>query len=77
MVHLQNALIYYVNCKKEEDGVNALMELIHVEGVTRLKVTEERNVNLSKRVTMEHCFKEEGKQEITKKGKHQDGFSVS
>ena len=45
--------------------------------MARVVATEERNVNVSKRVTMEHCFKEEGKQEITKKKeKHQDGFSV-
>ena len=32
--------------------------------------TEKGNVNLNKKVTMGHCFKEEGKQKITKKGKH-------
>ena len=31
--------------------------------------TEERNVNMSMCVTMEHCFKDEGKQETTKKRK--------
>ena len=36
---------------------------------------EERNV--SKRVTMKHCFIEEGNQEITKKKEKQhDGFSL-
>ena len=35
--------------------------------VARMIATEERYVNVSKRVMMEHCFKEEGKQEITKK----------
>ena len=29
--------------------------------------SEERNVNVSKNVTMEHCFKDEGKQKTTKK----------
>ena len=43
------------------------MGLIHEGVVARVVATEERNVNMSKRVTMEHCFKEEGKQEITKK----------
>ena len=45
------------------------MELIHEEGVARLVATEEKNVNMSKKVMIEHCFKEEGK--------HQDGYSVS
>ena len=58
--------IYYVNYKKE-DRVNALIGLIR-EGVARTVATEERHVNVSKRVTMEHCFKEEGK--------HQDNFST-
>ena len=44
-VHLQNMPIYYVNYKKEEDGVNALIELIHKK---RVVATEERNINLSK-----------------------------
>ena len=65
-VHLQNTPIYYVNYKKK-DGVNALIGLIHEKGVARVVVTEERNINMSKRVMMEHFFKEEGKQEITKK----------
>ena len=52
------------------------MRLIHEEGMARVVATEEKNVNMSKRVKIEHCFKEERKQEITKKGKHQDGFSV-
>ena len=47
--------------------VNALIGLIHEEGVARVVATEEGNVNMSKKVTMEHCFKVEGKQEITKK----------
>ena len=38
--------------------------------------TEERYVNMSKSVIMEHCFKDEGKQETRKKGKHQNGFSA-
>ena len=42
-VHLQNTPTYYINYKKEECTVVA---------------TEERNVNVSKSVTMEHCFKE-------------------
>ena len=45
---------------------NALMGLIYEEEMARVVATEERNVNISK-VTMEHCFKAEGKQEITKK----------
>ena len=62
---MQKKPIYYVYYKKE-DGVNALIGRIHKGGVTRVVATEERNVNISKRVTMEHCFKEEGKQEIAK-----------
>ena len=53
-----------------------MIGLIHREGVARVVATEEKNVNVSKRVLTEHCFKEEGKQGITKKKKHQDGFSV-
>ena len=30
-------------------------------GVTRVEATEKRNVNVSKSVTMEHCFNDEGK----------------
>ena len=67
MVHLQNTPTYYINYKKEEDGVNALMGLVQEE-VARVIATDERNVNVSKSVTMEHCFKNEGK--------HQNGFSV-
>ena len=32
-----------------------------------MAATEKRNDNVSKRVTMEHFFKEKGKQEIAKK----------
>ena len=65
MVHLQNTPTYYINYKKEEDGVNALMGLVQEE-VARVIATDERNVNVSKSVTMEHCFKDEGKEENTK-----------
>ena len=61
--------IYYVNYKKEYDGVNALIGQIHEEGVARVVATEERNFNLSKSVMMEHCFKDERKHEIKKKRK--------
>ena len=43
-------------------------ELIN-KGMARVVATDERNVSVGKRVTMEHCSKEEGKQEITKKRK--------
>ena len=46
-VNLQNTPIYYVNYKKEEDGVNALIGLIHEEGVATVVATEERNFNIS------------------------------
>ena len=59
--HLQYTPTYYVNYKKEDDGANALIELIHKEGVARVVATMERNVNVSKSVTMELCFKEEGR----------------
>ena len=49
--------------------VKALIGLIHEEGVEMVVATEERNLNVSKSVTMEHCFKDEGKQETTKKRK--------
>ena len=42
------------------------MELIDKEGIAKVVAIEERNVDVSKRVTME----------IRKKGKHQDGYSV-
>ena len=48
-VHLQNTPTHYVNYKIEEDGVNALIALIHEEGVARVVATEEKNVNMSKR----------------------------
>ena len=63
--------IYYVSYKKEEDRVNALIGLIREERVAMMVATEERNVNVSESVMMIHCFKEEGKQEITKKKKTQ------
>ena len=71
VVHLQNTPSFYVNYKKEEDRVNALIGLIHEEVVARVVTTEERNVNVSKSVTMKHDFKGDGKQEITKKRKTQ------
>ena len=46
-VHLQDAQIYYVNYKKKKDGINALIELIHKEGMARVVATEERNGNMS------------------------------
>ena len=61
VVHLQDVPIYHINYKKEEDGVNALIELIQEERMARVVATEERNANVCKRVTMEHCFKEERK----------------
>ena len=67
-VHLQNMPTYYVKYKKEEDRVKALMGLIQ-EGVARVVATEERNVNVSRSVMMEHCFKDEGKKKFTKKKK--------
>ena len=39
-------------------------------------VTEEINVNLYKRVTMKHCFKEKESRKLQNKGKYQDGFFV-
>ena len=61
----------YVKYKKEEDEVKALMGLIHEEGVAEVVATEEKNVNMNKSVTMEHCFKNEGKQKTAKKRKTQ------
>ena len=37
--------------------------------MARVVATEERNVNVSKSLIMEYCFKNEGKQEISKKRK--------
>ena len=68
--------MHYINYKKEEDLGKALIGFIHKEEVARVVATEERNFNVSKSVTLEHCFKEERKQELQKRGKHQDGFSV-
>ena len=48
-VHQQNVPTYYVNCKKEEDRVNALIELLHEEGMARVVATEERNVNVTEK----------------------------
>ena len=69
MLHLQSTPINYVNYKKEKDEVIALIVLIHEEEVARVVATEEKNLNRTKSVTMEHCFKNEGKQETTKKRK--------
>ena len=38
-------------------------------GVARVVVSEERDVNMSKKVMIEHCFKDEVIQETTKKRK--------
>ena len=64
-IHLQNTPIDH---RKEEDRIKALIGLKNKEGVARVVTTKERNVNVSIREMMKHCFKEEGK--------HQDGFSV-
>ena len=66
-VHLQNTPTYYVKYRKEEDRIKALIELKHKEGVARVVAREDWNINVSKGVMMEHYFKVEGKQEITKK----------
>ena len=42
---------------------------MHEEEVVRVVATEDRNVNVSKNVMIEHCFKDERKQETTKKMK--------
>ena len=68
-VHLQNTPTYYINYKMEENRLNALIGLMHEGRVTRVIATEKRNVHLSKIVMIEHCFKEKGKHEITKKRK--------
>ena len=49
-VHLQNTLTYY-------DKIKVLIGLIHEEGVARVIATEERNVNMSKSVTLLCTFK--------------------
>ena len=46
---------------KKEDKLNALIGLIHEKGVARVIAIEERDANVSKSVTMELCFKEEGR----------------
>ena len=38
-----------------------MIGLIHEEGVARVVVAEEKNVNMSKGVMIKHCFKDEGK----------------
>ena len=55
--------------KNVEDKVKAMIGLIHEEVVARVVATEEKNLNISKIVTMEYCFKDERKQETTKKRK--------
>ena len=64
---MQNAPTYYINYRKKENRIKALIGLIHEKGVARVLATEERNANINKSVTMEH--KNEGKREITKKWK--------
>ena len=57
---------YYTKYKNVEDKVEAMIGLIH-KGVVRVLVTGKRNMNMSKSVTMEHCYKDEGKQEKKRK----------
>ena len=66
VVYLENTSTCNVKYENEEDRVKALIGLIHEE---RVVATEERKGNVSKSVSIEHCFKKEGKQEITKKRK--------
>ena len=57
-MHLQNQPIYCAKYKKEEREVKALIELIK-ERVAE----EEKNVNMRRSVTYEHCFGDEETQE--------------
>ena len=68
----ENTPIYYVKYKNLENKAKAMIGLLHGEGVARLVATEEKKLNISKSVTMEHCFKENSKQ--PKRGKHPDTF---
>ena len=65
-VHLKYVLTYYIKYAKEEDRIKSLIGLINKKRVERVVATEVRNANVSKNITMEHCFIYEGKQEITK-----------
>ena len=77
LIYLQNIPIYYAKYKKEESKIKALMELIKEERVTEVKVTEEKNVNMRKGVTLEHCFRGEETRVSTRKNeKNQDGSGV-
>ena len=61
-------IIYYANYKKKKSKVKALMELIK-EGVAEVTVTEEKNVNMRRSVTFEHCFGGEETLETTRRRK--------
>ena len=52
-VHLQNTPTYYVKYGKEDYKIKALIGLKHEHRLARVVATEERNVNVSKRVLME------------------------
>ena len=45
-VHLHNKPAYYVNYRKEEDRIKALIGLIHEEGMPRMDAREERNARV-------------------------------
>ena len=77
LMHLQNAPIYYDKYKKKESEVKALMELIKEEGVAEVTATEEKNLNMRRSVTFEHCSKVRKHKKQPEEGKHQGGSSVS
>ena len=57
---------YFVKYEKEENEVQALMELTKEGGVAEV-IAVEKNVNMGKSVTMDHCFREEKQQETTRR----------
>ena len=67
LIHLQNTPLYNAIYKKEESEVKAQIALI--KGVAEATTTEEKNVNMWRSVTLEHCFGGEKTQETTRRRK--------
>ena len=67
---------YFVKYGKEENQVQALMELTKEKGVAKVIAVEKKKENMRNSVTMDHCFGEEKSKKLLKEGKLQDGYSA-
>ena len=62
-------LTYFVKYEKKENEVQALIDLTNEEGMAEVIAVEKKNVNMGNSITMDHYFREEKKQETTKRRK--------